>query len=345
MMRRRSRSSSWLPLALLLVFGMVLAGCTAVAPAAPAAESGAAAEATAAPTEEAAAPVEGAPKVALVTINQQALFFNQMIDGAQAAADAGGAELIVYNANNDPAAQNTAIENYTQQGVDAIIIVAIDVNGVKPALETAKAAGIPVIAVDAVIPDGPQDVQIGVDNKGAGGEIGKFVVDYVASDMGGAAKVGIVGALNSAIQNLRTDGFNEALAANTAIEVVDTVDGRNVQDTALSAAENLITGNPDMAIVYATGEPALIGAISAVESQNATDRVKVFGWDLTAQAIKAIDGGYVVAVVQQDPETEGKVAVESALKLIGGETVDSVLNVPITIVTKDNVDQFRSMFE
>ena len=142
-----------------------------------------------------------------MTINQQALFFNQMNDGAQKAADAGGAELIIYNANNDPAAQNTAIENYTQQGVDAIIIVAIDVNGVKPAVETAKAAGIPVIAVDAVIPDGPQDVQIGVDNKGAGGEIGKYVVDYVASDMGGAAKVGIVGALNSAIQNLRTDGF------------------------------------------------------------------------------------------------------------------------------------------
>jgi len=344
MMRRRSRSTRWLPLALLLVFSVVLAGCTAVAPAAPAAQTSGG-EATAAPTEEAAAPAAGAPKVALVTINQQALFFNQMIDGAQKAADAGGAELIVYNANNDPAAQNTAIENYTQQGVDAIIIVAIDVNGVKPALETAKAANIPVIAVDAVIPDGPQDVQIGVDNKGAGGEIGKYVVDYVAKEMNGAAKVGIVGALNSAIQNLRTDGFNEALAANPQITVADTVDGRNVQDTALSAAENLITGNPDMQIVYATGEPALIGSISAVESQNATDRVKVFGWDLTAQAIKAIDGGYVVAVVQQDPETEGKVAVESALKLINGEKVDSVINVPITIVTKENVDPYREVFK
>lgn len=334
MQHTSKRSSSWLMLAILLVASMLFAGCTAVAPAAAPAE-----QATAAPAEGAA------PRIALVTINQQALFFNQMIDGAQAAADAGGAELIVFNANNDPAAQNTAIENYVQQGVDAIIIVAIDVNGVKPALEIAKGANLPVIAVDAVIPDGPQDVQIGVDNKGAGTEIGQFVVDYVASNMGGAAKVGIVGALNSAIQNLRTDGFNEALAGSAGIEVVATVDGRNIQDNALSAAENLITGNPDMAIVYATGEPALIGAISAVESQNATDRVKVFGWDLTAQAIKAVDGGYVVAVVQQDPETEGKVAVESALKLIGGEAVEPVINVPITIVTSENVDQFRSMFE
>ena len=113
------------------------------------------------------------PKIALVTINQQALFFNQVNDGAKKAADAAGAELIIFNANNDPAAQNTAIENYVQQKVNAIIILAIDVNGVKPALVTAKDAGIPVIAVDAVIPDGPQDVQIGVDNKDAGTEIGK----------------------------------------------------------------------------------------------------------------------------------------------------------------------------
>ncbi len=284
------------------------------------------------------------PKIALVTINQQALFFNQVNDGAQKAADAAGAELIIYNANNDPAAQNTAIENYVQQKVNAIIILAIDVNGVKPALQTAKDAGIPVIAVDAVIPDGPQDVQIGVNNKGAGTEIGKFFVDYVTKNAGGKAEVGIVGALNSAIQNLRLDGFTEALKDSAGIKVVATVDGRNIQDNALTAAENLITGNPTMTAVYATGEPALIGAMSAVISQNVKEKIKVFGWDLTAQAIQAIDDGWLVAVVQQDPGTEGKTAVESAMKLIAKQSVDKQINVPITIVTKDNVDKFRSMF-
>ena len=92
-------------------------------------------------------------------------------------------------------------------------------------------------------------------------------------------------------------------------------------------------------------EPTCEAAIAAVESQNAQDKVKIFGWDLTAQAIKAIDGGYLTAVVQQDPGTEGKVAVESLLKLLKGEKVDAQMNVPITIVTKENVDQFRSMFK
>ena len=65
---------------------------------------------------------------ALVQINQQALFFNQMNEGAQAAADAAGAELVIFNANNDPAAQNSAIETYIQEGVDGLAVVAIDVN-------------------------------------------------------------------------------------------------------------------------------------------------------------------------------------------------------------------------
>jgi ribose transport system substrate-binding protein len=343
MPQNMGRSRFGLLFALLAIVGL-LAAC--VAPVAPAAPAGEAATAPAAEGEAAGEAAAGeAPTIALVTINQQALFFNQLNDGAQEAADAAGAELVIFNANNDPAAQNTAIENYVQQGVDALIIVAIDVNGVKPALETAKAAGIPIAAVDAVIPDGPQDVQVGVDNRGAGVEIGQFVVNYINENMGGQAQVGIVGALNSAIQNLRTDGFNEALAGNEGIEVVATVDGRNIQDNALSAAENLITGNPDLTIVYATGEPALIGAVSAVESQNATDRVKVFGWDLTAQVIRAIDGGYVVGVVQQDPYTEGKLAVEALLSILNGEQAEPQINVPITIVTSENVDQFRSMFE
>ena len=69
---------------------------------------------------------------ALVQINQQALFFNDMNRGAQEAADAAGAELLIFNANNDPAAQNSAIETYIQEGVDGIAVVAIDVNGIMP---------------------------------------------------------------------------------------------------------------------------------------------------------------------------------------------------------------------
>lgn len=282
---------------------------------------------------------------ALVQINQQALFFNQMNAGAEAAATEMGDELVIFNANNDPAAQNSAIETYIQQGVDGIIVVAIDVNGIMPAVQQAADAGIPVIAVDAVLPEGPHAAQVGVNNESAGADMGNFFLDYLASDMGGAAKIGIVGALNSSIQNIRQAGFVETISGQDGVTEAGVVDGQNVQDLALTAAENLITANPDLTAIYATGEPALLGAVAAVESQGKQDSVKIFGWDLTAQAINGIDQGYVAAVIQQDPAAMGAAAVEALNTLVEGGTVDASIAVPVTIVTKENVDDFRSIFE
>ncbi|MCV5349674.1 substrate-binding domain-containing protein, partial [Escherichia coli] len=81
--------------------------------------------------------------------------------------------------------------------------------------------------------------------------------------------------LNSAIQNQRQKGFEETLKSNPKIAIANVVDGQNVQDKAMTAAENLITGNPDLTAIYATGEPALLGAIAAVENQGRQKDIKV----------------------------------------------------------------------
>jgi len=283
--------------------------------------------------------------IALVQINQQALFFTQMNEGAEAKADELGVELVIFNANNDPAAQNNAIETYIAQQVDGLVVVAIDVNGIMPAVQQAADAGIPVVAVDAILPEGPQVAQVGVDNAAAGAMIGEHFLDHVKSEMGGEAKLGIVGALNSFIQNVRQEGFENVVAEAPGITMAGVVDGRNVQDNAMSAAENLMTANPDLSAIYATGEPALLGAVAAVESQGRQDDVRIVGWDLTASAIRGIDAGYVVGVVQQDPAGMGAAAVEAALKAVRGEPVESEIAVPVTIVTAENVDAFRAIFE
>lgn len=286
-----------------------------------------------------------APTYAMVQINQQALFFNQMNKGAQEAAKASGKNLVVFNATDNPVAQNDAIENYIQQGVKGILVDAIDVNGIMPAIKEAAAAKIPVIAIDAVLPDGPQASQVGVDNIAGGKILGNYFLDYVKKDMKGKARIGIVGALNSAIQNDRQKGFVDTIKANKQITVADVVDGQNIQDNAMTAAENLITGNPDMTAIYATGEPALLGAIAAVENQGRQKDIKVFGWDLTAKAIGGIDGGYVVAVLQQDPEQMGAQALKALNDITAGKTVPKKILVPATVVTKANVGAYRAMFK
>ncbi|OON41651.1 sugar ABC transporter substrate-binding protein [Izhakiella australiensis] len=288
---------------------------------------------------------EKAPTYALVQINQQALFFNQMNKGAQSEAKKTNKNLVIFNANDNPVSQTDAIENYIQQGVKGILVDAIDVNGIMPAVKEAAAAKIPVIAIDSVLPDGPQAAQVGVDNVEGGKIIGKYFLEYVNKNMGGKVRVGIVGALNSAIQNARQKGFEDTIKTNGKISVADIVDGRNIQDSAMTAAENLITGNPDLTAIYATGEPAMLGAIAAVENQGRQGDIKVFGWDLTGRAISGIDQGYVAAVLQQDPEKMGAEALKALNDINAGKTVQKHIMVPATVVTKANVDSYRSLFK
>jgi ribose transport system substrate-binding protein len=295
----------------------------------------------AAPASDAGAG-DGVVKVGLVQINQQAIFFNQMNEGAQQSADESGVELTIFNANDDPVQQNQAVQNFVQQGFDAVIVVAIDVEGIKPAIQQAAGAGLKVIAVDAIVDDPAVNVQVGVDNAAAGKQIGDFVNSY-AEDNGIQPSIGVVGALNSYIQNLRKDSFDETVTTAGA-QVVQTVDGKNTQEGAATAAENLLTAQPGMNIVYATGEPALLGTVAAVQSNGAANRLKVFGWDLTKQAIDGIDAGFVAGVVQQDPKTEGSDAVKAAKSLVDGQQVSAKIDVPVTIVTKDNVAPYRQIF-
>jgi ribose transport system substrate-binding protein len=283
-----------------------------------------------------------AAKIALVAINLQALFFVQMLDGAKKAAQDAHASLLVFNANNDPSAQSNAIDNYVQEKVDAIIVDAIDANGIKPAIERAAKVHIAVIVIDGIVSDPAVSTQVGVDNCQAAQLISNSFNSWSSQKSLAHPKIGIVGALNSFIQNQRKDCFVKEVQAK-GTSVLQTVDGQNQTDIAQTASQNLYTANPNMDAVYATGEPALIGIIAAARSQGKTN-IPIFGWDLSKESIAGIDAGFVVAVVQQDPYTEGVQSVDAAIKLKAGQTVSKNISIPVTIVTRANVDKFRSQF-
>src|ERR1700738_1273345 len=280
-------------------------------------------------------------KVGLVLINLQAKFFNDIKVGAADAAQKAGVNLQVIDGNNDPTAQVNAVETLTQQKVDGIIMVAIDVKGILPALQDAAKSGVKVVAVDAKVEDPSVKAFIGVDNAKAGADFGDFVGKYISENMGGKAKIGIIGAMNSFIQNQRKDNFVTAVQKAPGVTIGNTVDGQNVQERALAASENLVTSSPDINVIYATGEPALIGAVAALEAQGATKRVKLFGWDLSKQAVKAMDDGFLIGVVQQNPYQEGVEAINALVKLSQGTEVSPFINVPVEFVTTENIEKFK----
>lgn len=279
-------------------------------------------------------------KVGLVTINLQALFFNQINSAAENIADQTGTDLQIISGNDDSVTQANAFDNLIASDVDAIIVDAIDTEGIKPSIARADAAGIPVVAVDAVVDDPAVSTQVGTANVEGGNQIGEALVDIAD----GEGIVGIVGALNSTIQLERQAGFTETVEAG-GLTVGTVVDGRNIQENAQTAAENLLTGSPDMEYVYATGEPALIGLVAAVNSQNAQDRVQAVGWDLSDQAVGALRAGWLTGVVQQNTFEFGYEAMNAAIDLACDRDAAADIPVPTQIVTPDNVDDYLYYLE
>jgi ribose transport system substrate-binding protein len=275
--------------------------------------------------------------IGMTQINQTAVFFTQMNEGATKAAASAGCTLTIANANNDSAKQNSDIESFVTQGVSGIIVVAIDVNGVLPAVKSARAKGIKVVAIDATLDPAAIDTFIGVDNAKAGAQIGTWAV---AHGFGSQKVYGVVDAKNSFIQNQREDSFKKVLATAKA-KYTQSVSGDNVQEKAATAAQNLMTARKDLNFVYTTGEPATVGAVAALMGNKKT---KIIGWDLTNSVIKGIESGLVAAIVQQNPKQEGIEAVNELKSLIGGGKAKGFIDVPITIVTKNNVAPFKSIF-
>ena len=305
---------------------LTLAGC---AGAAEEAGSGTTEEAT---TEEATVECN----IGMVQINQTAAFFTEMNKGAEEAAAEVGCELTISNANNDSAKQASDIENFITQGVNGLIVVAIDVNGVLPGVQAAMEQGIKVVAIDAALEEGNYDTFVGVDNEKAGAEIGQWAIDNGWAE----GSYGVVGAKNSFIQNQREDSFRAAVDAAGAT-FTQSVSGDNVQEQAADAATNLVTAQPDLSFIYTTGEPATVGVVSALGESSDT---KVIGWDLTAEVIAGLDSGTVVGVVQQDPYQEGIEGVKEIKALLEGAEPKGFIDVPIAIVTTDNVDPYREVF-
>lgn len=275
--------------------------------------------------------------IGMTQINQTAAFFTQMNEGAQQAAKDTGCQVTIANANNDSAKQNSDIENFVTQGVTGLIVVAIDVNGVLPAIKAARSKGIKVVAIDAKLAEGSVETFVGVDNQKAGAQAAQWLVD---KGLVKGMKYGVVDAKNSFIQNQREDSFRKAVDGAGAV-YKQSVSGDNVQEKAATAAQNLVTAQPGLNFIYTTGEPATVGAVSAIK---ASSKTKIIGWDLTREVIAGIDSGAVTAIVQQDPKTEGIQAVNELKAILGGAAPKGFIDVPITIVTKANVDPYRAIF-
>lgn len=305
-----------------IITALLLAGCSTTAPGSgnKEAEQG-----------EANTKTEGI-KIGLAVSTQSNPFFVTLKEGAQTAATAGEAELITVDAQDDAAKQASSIEDLIQQKVDVIIINPTDSAAIIPAVESANAAGIPVITVDRTADGGKVTTHIASDNK-AGGAL---AAQFIAEQLGGTGNVvELEGIPGSSAARERGAGFNEEIAKSSGIKMAAKQPADFDRAKGLTVMENILQGNKDIKAVFAHNDEMALGALKAIEAAGATG-ILVVGFDATDDAVKEVFAGKLSATVAQKPDMMGMLAVQTAIKIAKGEEVEASIPVELDLITKDS---------
>lgn len=269
----------------------------------------------------------GSGAIGLAVSTQNNPFFVTLVEGAQAAADAAGVELVVTDAGDDAAKQTNDVDDLISKNVSVLIVNPVDSDAIAPAVEDAIAAGIKVIAVDRAVNGVDVDCQIASDNvKGA-----EMATEYLKSVIGDGAKVAELQGTTGASATIdRGQGFHNI--ADGSMDVVASQTASFDRAEGLTVMENIIQSNGDLQGVFAHNDEMALGAIEAIEASGKD--IKIVGFDATDDGVAAVKAGKMAATVAQQPDKMGSTAVETAVKLINGETVEKSIPVEVTLVTE-----------
>ncbi|MFB9887367.1 ribose ABC transporter substrate-binding protein RbsB [Balneatrix alpica] len=269
-----------------------------------------------------------ADTLALVVSTLNNPFFVSMKEGADEAAKALGHELIVLDSQNDPGKELANVEDLTIRKVSAILINPTDSDAVANAVQLANKAKIPVLTLDRGANGGEVVSHIASDNVAGG----KLAGDFIANKLGANAKViqleGIAG--TSAARD-RGEGFAQAVSAH-GFSVLASQPADFDRSKGLNVMENLITAHSDVQAVFAQNDEMALGAIRALEA--AGKQPLVVGFDGTDDGVQAVKRGKLAATIAQKPAEIGATGVQTADKVLKGESVAAYIPVELMVVSE-----------
>lgn len=270
---------------------------------------------------------------------------NAAIDEAAAAA---GVTVTRLSQEFDVQTGTEQLNTCVGRNPDGIILWPLDPQAYIPGLIAAQDAGIPVVLINSPMDDealalvasftGPDVYEEGVLsadalNEALGGE-GNVVI--IAGQAGNGTTIG------------RTDGFTERLTElGSNIEVLQVVNADFDQQKALVASRDLITRfGEDIDGVYANDDTMARGFIDAWKEAGLDIAAipPIVGINGQQDAFESIKSGEFFATIVQSPVEDGKLALETIVKVIGGETVENRIGIKLTVVTIDNVDTEEPAF-
>lgn len=268
-------------------------------------------------------------------------FFATMENAAKAYAEANPGVEITYGQGQsatDIEGQIALIESMVVNGVQGIALTPVDPT-VAPALDRAISAGVKIVLMDNNIPDWDGRTALATtDNYAAG----KIAGEYLAGVLKDGDTLGILeGVPGVPALDDRVNGMLEGLAG-VDVNIVGQTGTNCTEELGISAAEDLLTANPDLKSIYAACGPPAAGAARAIKNAGISpENIVLVGFDFCCGEAEALEEGIEDATVAQFPSKMAELGVDALVKSIRGEPVESLIDSGAALVTKDNMADFQ----
>ncbi len=275
------------------------------------------------------------PTMALERWNRDGAYLDEQFKAA-------GYNTIVTYSDNKNEQQVNDIQNMLSQGVDLLIIAAIDGNGLNTVMNDAGAAGVPVIAYDRLIMNDNSSYYVSFDNYTVGKLQGEFVRDALDLD-NAAGPFNMEFTAGDPADNNAGYFFNGAMdvikpyidsgkvvvpSGQTAFDAVATDQWQT--DVALDRAQNVLasyySGGTKLDAWLCSNDSTSLGVTQAITQDYAGgNAVVITGQDGDVANLRNIKDGKQSMTVYKAVANEAVVTLDLAKAILEGKTADASL--------------------
>lgn len=251
--------------------------------------------------------------------------------------EANGDRLISADPANDVSLQITQIEDMISQKLDGIFLNPVEADGILPALDKLKEAGVPILNFDTEVANLEYVASyVGSDNEKAGFVCGEDLAKKFPN--GGPIIVLDSPAMNSVTD--RVNGFLKAIEGK-GFDIVAQQNAKGNLEIAMGLTEDLLQANSNAIAIFGGNDPTALGALAAANAAGLKE-IKIYGVDGSPDIKKEIATGesLIEGTGAQSPLRIAEESVVVMYKIQNGEAVDAKYPVETFLITSENVNEF-----
>ncbi|WP_263769921.1 sugar ABC transporter substrate-binding protein [Propionivibrio soli] len=238
--------------------------------------------------------------------------------------------------------QVTMMDDFINQGYNAIILQPIDAAALTASVKKAEGKGIPVITLNTDTKL-PHAACVTMDDEGAGYLVG----EQIGKALSGKGNVAIIQSPPGAQAGVeREKGFRAAMAKLfPEIKIVGAQNGQWNKDKAIEIMNSFLQVNKDLDAVFAVNDNMAEGAMIAAESAGRLNKVKIWGFNGQKSTLTLIEQGKITGTAYTNAYNQGATAAKYALDMLSGAKKKGdkteIVTVPPFAATKDTVAQIK----